>query len=311
MNKKLITALVALTVLIPTAANAAFKTEASLSVPPTVAVLDTALDGQVNTFAGKIVQEVCILDWASCPNGQKFMEGKDAALLPYKFISKNGFDHGTQMTSVLTESNPDVKIVFVRIVGNSAQGSRQITQESTFVNALNWVIQNKDRLNIQAVAMSQGHHNLLPGQNYCPNTPNTVSKIKTLVAMQVPVFLPAGNTRDYSRIDWPACITEAIAIGAATDYDEIPIWSNMDVNKVDFYTLGVTTAMSPTSLRTNVSGTSVAVQVAAAQWMAIKKAKPELSYTQIYDLLKRKSVKILNPKGLAGDMINLKGALSE
>jgi hypothetical protein len=307
MNKKIITALVALSLIIPTMSNA--KAETS-SITPTVAVLDTALDINVNTLQGKIAHEVCILEWNSCPNGKNFQEGPGSSYIPLKFFNKNGFEHGTQMTSVLTEANPDIKIVFVRIIGNSASGSRQITNEVTFVNALDWVINNKDRFNIQAVTMSQGHGNFLKSDNYCPNTPRTVEKIKTLVGMGIPVFLPTGNARDYKRINWPACLDDSVSVGAVTDYDEIPIWSNIDTSKVDLHALGFASAMRPTSQRVNISGTSVSVQIAAAQWMALKKARPELTYSQILDRLKSTSTKVANPVGLTGLMINIKAAIS-
>lgn len=309
MNKKLITALVALSLVVITTANTTITAKAE-SLPATVAVLDTALDTNVNTLQGKVAYEVCILEWNSCPNGKSFQEGPGSAYIPLKFFNQNGFEHGTQMTSVLTEANTDIKVVFVRIIGNTATGARQITNEITFVNALDWVIKNSSRFNIQAVSMSQGHHNLLNSPNYCPNTPRTVEKIKTLASMGIPVFLPSGNGRDYKRIDWPSCLDDSISVGAATDYDQIPIWSNVDQSKIDLYALGFADAMRPTSQRVSISGTSVAVQVAAAQWMKLKNAKPSLTYQQLLDRLKSTSTQIANPAGLTGGLINLKAALN-
>lgn len=302
-------ALIATTLIAPSAANAAFKAEVSAQ-PATIAILDTALDTNVATIQGRIAYEVCILEWNSCPNGKNFMEGPGSVNLPYNIISKNGFDHGTQMVSVFTSNNKDVNVVFIRIIGATATGTRQIANESTFVNALDWVYKNKDRFNIQAVSMSQSHHNLMPGADYCPKTTATQNKIKDLVGVGIPVFLPAGNVRDYNRISWPACITESISVGASTDYDQIPIWSNIDVSKTDLYALGITNAMSPGTQLKNVVGTSASAQVAAAQWLTVKKLKPSLSYQQIYDLLVKTSKTIYNPKKIAGKMINLEGALN-
>ena len=214
------------------------------------------------------------------------------------------------MVSIFTSNNKDVNVVFVRIIGATATGTRQIANESTFINALDWVYKNKDRFNIQAVSMSQSHHNLIQGADYCPKTTATQNKIKDLVGVGIPVFLPAGNLRDYNRISWPACITESISVGASTDYDQIPIWSNIDVSKTDLYALGITSAMSPGTQLKDVVGTSVSAQVAAAQWLTVKKLKPTLSYQQIYDLLINTSKTIYNPKKFAGKMINLQGALN-
>ena len=150
----------------------------------------------------------------------------------------------------------------------------------------------------------------MPGTDYCPKTTATQNKIKDLVASGIPVFLPAGNLRDYKRISWPACIDESISIGGSTDYDQIPVWSNMDVLKTDFYALGITSAMSPGTQLKSVTGTSVSTQIAAAQWLTVKKAKPSLSYQEIYDLLAKTSKSIYNPKKIYGKMINLEGALN-
>lgn len=308
MNKKLTAVLITLTLLSPTAANAALKSATVQT--PTIAILDTAIDTSVTEFKGRIVYEACVLEWASCPNGQKFMEGPGSATLPTNLITKNGFDHGTQMVSAFVKNNTTANIVFVRIIGNSPQGSRQIANETTFINALDWVYKNKERFNIQAVSMSQSHHNLFPGANYCPTTSTTQNKIKEFVAAQIPVFFPAGNLRDYKRISWPACISESIAVGASTDYEEIPIWSNADINKTDFYALGIMSLTNPGNTTIRSSGTSISTQVAAAQWLTIKNAKPSLSYQQIYDLVLKTSKSIPGPKGLTGKMINLSGALN-
>ena len=58
----------------------------------------------------------------------------------------------------------------------------------------------------------------------------------------------------------------------------------------------------------NAAGTSVATQVAAAQWIAVKQVKAG-SLTDIYNLLSRTSTTV---KGRAniGKLINLQGALN-
>lgn len=308
MNKKLTAVLITLTLLSPTAATAALKSTTLQT--PTIAILDTALDTSVPEFQGRIAYEVCILEWNSCPNGQAFMEGTGSSVLPSSIISKNGFDHGTQMVSAFLKNNKTANVVFVRIIGNSPQGSRQIANERTFVNALDWIYKNKDKFNIQAVSMSQSHHNLMPGANYCPATSTTQNKIKELVTAQIPVFFPAGNLRDYKRISWPACINESIAVGASTDYDEMPIWTNADINKTDFYALGIMSLTAPGNRTVNAVGTSISTQVAAAQWLTIKNSKPSLSYQQLYDLVLNTSKPIIGPRGLTGKMINVTGALN-
>lgn len=307
MNKKLIIGTIALSMLALLAPHSAQAADATV---PTIAILDTGIDSTIPAFQGKIAQEVCILDWTTCPNGKNFMEGPGAATMPLNLINLNGFDHGTAMASVIIQNNPNVKLVFIKIIGNTATGARQIAFESTVYNALNWVALNKQKYNIQAVTMAQGHHNLLAGTNYCPTTPKTQAAVHSLVVLGVPTFFPAGNGRDYSRMDWPACLDESISIGAVDQQNEITSYSNNDNLKLDFFALGNMTAIAPGNIVKNIAGTSAAIQVAAAQWVALKQAKPELSYSDELALFTKTSVNTIGRQGSFKKLISLQGALN-
>jgi hypothetical protein len=307
MNKKLIIALLATSLLIPVSAHAADPAPAPA---PAIAVLDTAIDDTLSIFQGKIVDEVCIIDWTTCPNGKNFMEGQGAAYMPPNLIKLNGFEHGTQMTSIVLAKNPNVKIVFIKIIGNTATGQRQISFESAVYNALNWVYANKDKWNIQAVTMSQGHHNLgAAGTDYCPKTPTTKASVQKLMSVGIPTFFPAGNGRDYQRLDWPACIDESISVGAVDQVGDITSYSNFDSSKLDFLALGNLTATLPGGTVVNVAGTSASTAVAAAQWVLVKQSKPSLSYADEYSLLTSKAVVATGRQGSAKKLIDLGASL--
>jgi hypothetical protein len=308
MNKKLITAITAVVLVLPITfitAEAKADTQA-----PAVAVLDTALDTSLPIFKDRIAYEVCILEWASCPNGQKFMEGPGSTVLPSNIISKNGFDHGTQMASIVASTDPNVKIVFIRIIGNTKSGARQTAGEMTVAQALKWVLENKDRFNIQSVAMSQGHHNLTSLTDYCPKSLNTRNMISFLLNAGIPTFLPAGNGRDYERLDWPACINESISVGMTDQYDQIDNYSNYDSKRLDFYALGNLLVTIPGGSVKYAAGTSASVQVAATTWTAIKNKNPNLTYQQVFDILAGTSNPVRGSRGQLGKMINYKGAVN-
>jgi len=307
MNKKLITAISAVVLVLPITfitAEAKADTQA-----PAVAVLDTALDTSLPIFKDRIVYEVCILEWASCPNGQKFMEGAGSTVLPSNIISQNGFDHGTQMASIIASTDPNVKIVFVRIIGNTRAGVRQTAGETTVTQALQWVLDNQRKFNIQSVAMSQGHHNLTVLTDYCPKSVNTRALVSSLLQNGIPTFFPAGNGRDYSRLDWPACINDSISVGMADQYDQIDNMSNYDLNRLDFYATGNLLVTMPGGLVKYAAGSSASVQVAAATWAAIKNKNSSLTYQQTFDILLKTSTQIKGSRGQVGKLINYKGAL--
>jgi serine protease len=311
MNKKILAVLVTITLAIPTiSANAASLQNKNVA-QPTIAILDTALDTSLPIFKDKILFEACVTQWSSCPNGLSEMEGTNSSTLKPEWISKNGFDHGTQIASIAVATNPNVKIVFVRIIGTSSTGLRQSTSEATVYNALDWVIRNKDKFNIQAVSMSQGHSaGRNPDPNYCPSTPITEGKINQLMTAGVPVFFPTGNARNYSKIDWPACIPSSVAIGATMPAETIAIYSNHDPLLTDFFALGQVKATNPGGKVVNVGGTSAATVIAATQWATIKASKPHLTYSQIYDLISKTSKPTYNSKITGGKLINLGAALN-
>ena len=308
MNKKLITAILATITLVTTAIQAV---PAKADNAPAVAILDTALDTSLPIFKDRIAYEVCILEWNSCPNGKSFQEGPGSAVLPMSIITNNGFSHGTTMASVVANTDPNVKIVFIRIIGNTPSGGRQIANELTVVNALNWVLQNKDKFNIKAVSMSQGNHGILTSNtNYCPNTQSTKDMIDLLLAADIPTFLAAGNGRDYERIDWPACIDSSISIGMADQYDQIDNYSNYDSKKLDFYAVGNMQVTSVGGVQKYGAGTSASTQVAATTYAAVKNKNPNLNSQQILDILSQTSVQIKGSRGQTGKLIKYQGAIN-
>ena len=199
MKNKLITAVLTLSLLSPVAISQASGADA-----PVLAILDTAIDTSVPILKDKIVGEVCILEWALCPNGTNFQEGTGSASMSAEQISKNGFDHGTFMATTAVQSNPNIKILFVKIIANTSTGLRKPAGESTISAALFWVKENASKYNIKAVSLSQGSNGMLgkAGTQYCPTFTRTISAVQSLNSMNIPVFSAVGNARDYSRIDW-------------------------------------------------------------------------------------------------------------
>ena len=282
MNNKLITAVLTLSLLSPVAISQASGADA-----PVLAILDTAIDTSVPTLKDKVVGEVCILEWALCPNGTNFQEGPGSASMPADLIVKNGFDHGTFMATTAVNSNPSIKILFIKIIANTSTGLRKPTGESTISAALFWVKENAAKYNIKAVSLSQGSSGLLgkAGTQYCPTFPRTVSAVQSLSAMNVPVFSAVGNARDYSRIDWPSCINEVVAVGAVDQINEIASYSNNDASLTDFFALGNMPAVGPGNVTKNIAGTSSATQVAAAAYLNLMQSTGQ-SGTQLIDTMK-------------------------
>ena len=159
-------------------------TPAKGNTKPTIALIDTGIDATHSLVSGKIVYEVCVLDFKSCPNGQNFMEGAGAATLDPLKASKNGFYHGTQIASVITQNNPNVNLVVIRIVPMTATGFRASTSLTAVQRALEWVDKNHQTYNIVAVNMSQSYSSKAGCTKHIP----IESAISSLASKNVPSF---------------------------------------------------------------------------------------------------------------------------
>ena len=100
---------------------------AQAQIKPSIAIIDTAIDSTAPQLQGKIIHEVCVMEEMRCPNGKAFQEGPGSATLPVTQVYANGWDHGTIMASVATQVNPDINIVFIRVVPMVVKTGRQST----------------------------------------------------------------------------------------------------------------------------------------------------------------------------------------
>jgi hypothetical protein len=232
-----------------------------------IAIIDTAIDTTLPELQGKIVHEVCLMEELQCPNKKSFQEGPGSATLPASQLYAGGFDHGTRMAQVAVKTNPNVNIVFIRIFpmgrnGTVAYGAANAN--STVKQALDWVAKNKTKFNIVAVSASVGHRPLRTGANYCQMRPrqdaDLIQSIASLKSMGVASVFAAGNDRDKTRINYPACLSDSIAIASVNPRGDTESYSN-DSLETDFYSLG-RYELSTTS----ISGTSAATAAFASYW---------------------------------------------
>jgi hypothetical protein len=256
--------------------TAGFLPSVSAVEKPAIAIIDTAID----TSAVNVIHEVCLMEEKRCPNKQAYMEGRGAATLPQDQLYKNMFDHGTQMSAVAKYVNPDVNIVFIRMIPMTNTGTLGIYTDNTINEALKWVIANKTKFNIVATSISFGSHNFkkaAPG--YCSITKigqDLRNNIITLQKMGVGTMFAAGNSYDKTRVDYPACINEAIAVGSIGEYGNVELYSNSGA-ELDFYALGTYDVLGRRSM-----GTSPATAALAAFWAKNYQG----SYQATYDYLK-------------------------
>lgn len=232
-----------------------------------IVIIDTAID----TSVVKVAHEVCLMEELRCPNGRAFMEGAGAAHMP----ASNGFEHGTRMVQVAQQINPNMNIVFIRIFpadrrGNVARNAANVN--STVRQALEWVVANKTKFNIVAVSASVGETRFSSGSSYCPVNVGVRNAIINLQNLGVGTVFAAGNRFDYNRVDYPACVSEAIAISSAGINGNVERYSNRGI-ETDFFVLGTVAGST---------GTSAATAAFSAYWAKNYRG----TYQATYDYLK-------------------------
>jgi hypothetical protein len=272
-------------------------------------IIDTGFDTALPVISEAVIFEVCILSYSLCPNGRTFQEGPGAATLPASAISSGNMSHGTQMASIAMNTNPGQKIVLLRLVAFNSRGERLLVNEGTVIQVFKWIASKREELNIGAVAMAQGHHPTLAAKNYCPRVKELEKILLDLKVKNVPVFFPAGNASNKSRIDWPACIPVSMAIGALDTKGEIANYSNYDRNLVDFYVIGTAPSLMPGGSESSATGTSVSTLIAASYWLNVANQKPELTAPAISQLFRDAGRIVFDSKFRYGREMQMQGVL--
>lgn len=243
-----------------------------------IVIIDTAVDTSLPELQGKIIHEVCLMEENKCPNKKSFMEGTGSATLPATQIYSGGFEHGTLMSQIASRVNPDMNIVFIRIFPMDSRGNvayNAANANSTVKQALDWVINNKTKFNIVAVSASLGQKPRKTGAAYCSmdrKDKKLIASIASLKSIGVASAFAAGNDRDKSRINYPACLSDSVGVASISDRGNTETYNNESAD-IDFYALGRYELASG-----NASGTSSATVAFAAYWAKSYSGNYQITY---------------------------------
>lgn len=204
----------------------AFTTPAVATERPTVVIVDSGFNRSV---INNVVAEMCIVKLSyGCNNGKLFDDsfGSGSTSITVLKNWKSDWDHGTKMASVVNQINPDANLILIRNALVLKSGAINMGGEAEFGLALDWIIANKQKYNIQAVSFSRGS-NLKTKTGVCPIEKGLQQKIIKLQNVGVPTVIAAGNNGDKVNVSYPACIPEAVAIGGIYSQDYTPkVWSS-------------------------------------------------------------------------------------
>jgi subtilisin family serine protease len=290
-----------------------------------VAVLDTGVDTDHPDLRDSIVAQECFCTGPSgagcCPNGTMRQSGPGAA--------EDDQGHGTNVTGIITGDGrvapqgiaPDAEIVAIKVLDRTGAGT-----STSILAGLDYVINNRPE--VKVLNISIGLANLFSGacDGAASFTTAFATAINTLRGRGALLFASTGNSASSSQIAVPACIGNAIAVGAVykndsgsvsfgctdatTGADRVTCFSNSD-SQVDVLAPGapVTSAGLGGGISTFL-GTSQACPVAASVAALVYQARPGIAPGAVEAALKNTGVPITDPKnGLSFRRVDAKAAV--
>ena len=299
-----------------------------------VAVLDTGIDNDHKDFEGAIVAQQCFSEGSrSCaPRG-----------LPKSDNAEDEYGHGTGVSGMilgrgvtkgLNENNkqvtalgiaPRASLVAVRVFRDNGGA-----YDPDIVSGLDWVLNKQKEHNIRAVNMSLGGGAEI-GTN-CDNSHATVkAAFGRLVARSVTVVVATGNGGNSDRVAFPACISNAMSVGATYDrtYDGPARLANGGMwcarqTAPDIFTIACFTdrgrsldVLAPGLIITHPAlgggidsgaGTSYATPIVAGIVALLAQAKSDLRAADIQRLLQDTGRDVTHPE--SGDILKLVDAFA-
>lgn len=234
----------------------------------TIAIIDTAMDVSKNA---NVVYEACFT-LATCPNGTGFQEGPGSANVSNWKIK--GIEHGFNVSQAAVLTNPNIKIVFVRISDVHVYPTFSAIHNSgtSLSRAIEWVSNNASKLNIKSVSISQSRSNFAAGA--CPTDTVIEQSVQSLNTQGIATFAATGNEAKKNMIGFPSCVPGVIAVGAVKPNLDFASYTNAgpgldlvargDMNIIDYF--GVKRTVTGTSIAAPIATTLSTTRKVSGSW---------------------------------------------
>ncbi|MCH2431298.1 MAG: S8 family serine peptidase, partial [Acidimicrobiales bacterium] len=302
-----------------------------------VVVLDTGADAGHSFFAGtNIAAEACFSTTNSsygsttvCPNGGSTQTGPGAGTNCNTSIY--GCNHGTHVSGIAVGDDGNLFGVardadLILIQAFSRFGSYCSTLGPPLPNpcALNFTGDLRDGLNHVADLLDPLSPNFINQPIAAVNLslgggafagtcdtydPGTTAAIDNLRSLGVATVVSSGNGFVKNGLAFPACITNAVSVGATNDFDNVPSFSQSASN-LDLLAPGVAINSSvPGGSFQSFSGTSMAAPHVAGAWACHMSTEPSSDVATVLDVLAGTGVPVIDPaNAIETHRIDVRGA---
>ena len=292
-----------------------------------VAIVDTGVDRTHPFFTNKIVAEACFSTTFAaqgavsvCPNGADQQLGVGSGVNCPNNLS--GCDHGSHVAGIAAGSGNDfsgvaagANIIALQVfsrfdsvdICNPAPAPCILSFTSDQISALEFVFNQRNTFVIASVNMSLGGGRF---DSVCDNEPQRLA-IDLLRSEGIATVVAAGNNGFPNAISSPACISNAISVGATSKTDGVATFSNRSAN-LDLFAPGVSIRSSvPGNGFSVFNGTSMAAPHVAGAFAVLRSKQSDASVESLLGVLKNNAPLIVdNVSGLSRPRINLQQALA-
>lgn len=297
-----------------------------------VVVIDSGVDRNHPFFSGRVVAEACfsvnqsrpdLQLRSTCPGGQVAVTGPGAAAP----CPLEGCAHGTHVAGIAAGRNgsmtgvaPDANIVAIQ-AGTLFQGPNGTSLgflDSSLLQALEWVYENREKYSIAAVNMSLGGGRF---EESCDQEMRPYAMaIDLLYQAGVATVIASGNESFTKAVAMPACVSRAISVGATDESDHVAEFSN-SANQLDLLAPGIDQSPAvpgrgiyssvPGGQFARMPGTSMAAPHVAGAYVALRSVMPKASVEQITTALRETGLPVEDGRnGVRKPRIQLSRALA-
>lgn len=291
----------------------------------TVAVFDTGIDSDHPDLVDDIVAQQCFCTNADgvtgcCPGGGTQASGPGAA--------EDEQGHGTHVAGIITSGGrvaprgmaPDADIVAVRVLDKTGAAA----SSTQLMKAFDWILSTRPEVKVVNTSLVFGSF-----AGTCDTadafTMGLAQVVNTLRAKGTLTVSSAGNAGNKAAIGAPACLSQAISVGAiydanvgtisfgctdaSTATDKITCFSNSS-SALDLLAPGA--AISSSGLGGGVAGyagTSQAAPHVAGALALLLQAKPGATADQLETALKSSGRPIVDSNGVSAPRIDVRTAV--
>lgn len=267
----------------------------------TIAILDTGIETSHPMFAGRVVEEACFSLLGSCPDASRSMTGAGAAAP----CNAPGCGHGTSVAGIalgraeddsLVGVAPDANLIAIRIFSDLGGGTVG-AYTSDIVAGLQHVLGLSVNYAIDVTNLSLGGRTYDSLEACEAGASSTASAVDRLRDAGILTVAAGGNDGLVDAITAPACLVDVIGVGATTDADLVPGYSN----SVDLLTMlapGVSIESAAVGGGTSfVGGTSMAAPHVSGAVAVIRERHPLATPAEIENALVLAGVAVYDPRG--------------